>query len=131
MITILVDHDIEGRAALLWQTFVAAGWQVLTGFQLVTLREVGLPEDSPDRVVWQWAQAQRMLLMTGNRNMDGPDSLEQTIRDQSHPDALPVLTIASVDRLVEAAYRDRCAERLAELGLYLESYLGAGRLFIP
>jgi hypothetical protein len=130
MITILVDHNIEGQAALLWSTFATEGWLALTGFQLVTFVDVGLSFESSDRTVWQFAQAQQMLL-TGNRNMAGDDSLEQTIREDNHATALPVITIGNMDRLVEYPYRERCATRLAEIGLYVEDYLGVGRLFIP
>ena len=28
-------------------------------------------------------------------------------------------------------YRQQCATRLADIGLYLENYVGVGRLFIP
>lgn len=131
MITFLADHDIEGHVVRLWQTFEAMGWLALTGFQITTLQAEGLPVDSLDRVVWNWAQTHGLLIVTGNRNKDGPDSLEQTIRDQNHPLALPVLTVASVARLAKAPYREQCATRLAEIGLYLDNYRGVGRLFIP
>jgi hypothetical protein len=82
-------------------------------------------------MVWEFAQAHRLLLVTGNRNMEGEDSLEQTIRTHNHAAALPIITIGNVARLIDPAYRDRCATRLAEIGLYLEDYLGVGRLFVP
>ena len=63
--------------------------------------------------------------------MQGEDSLEQTVRLHNHPSALPVITISDVDRVMEYTYRRKCAIRLAELALYIENFLGAGRLFIP
>jgi hypothetical protein len=45
--------------------------------------------------------------------------------------ALPIITISNVERLVEAGYRERCADRLTEIVVYLNDYLGTGRLFIP
>ena len=72
-----------------------------------------------------------MLLITGNRNMKGDDSLEQTIRDQNYARALPILTIGGVERLLESEYRKRCATRLAEIVMYLDDYRGSGRLFVP
>jgi hypothetical protein len=131
MITVLVDHDIEGQAALLWSTFVADGWLEFTPLQFVTFDQIRLAHASPDRIVWELAQKQRMILLTGNRNMDGKDSLEQTIQDANTPTSLPIITIANVSRMVETAYRKRCAARLAEIGFSLEEYLGTGRLFIP
>ncbi len=72
-----------------------------------------------------------MLLLTDNRSMKEQDSLEQTIREENTPTSLPVLTIGSVDRLDERVYRERCVERLLEIGLNLDDYLGTGRIFIP
>jgi hypothetical protein len=34
-----------------------------------------------------------MILLTGNRNLKDPDSLEQTIREENTPFSLPVITI--------------------------------------
>jgi hypothetical protein len=63
--------------------------------------------------------------------MTGPDSLEQVIREENLADSLPVLTIASVTRLHEPLYRERCCLRLVEIALDLEGYRGTGRLFLP
>ena len=63
--------------------------------------------------------------------MRGEDSLTLTIREESTPSSLPVLTIGSLDRLVEREYRRRCATRLVEIVLDLDTYLGVGRIFIP
>jgi len=131
MMTVLVDHNMEGQAVLLWGTLAAEGWLELVPLQLVTFPEVGLSFESSDRVVWRFAQSQRLLLLTDNRSMKGTDSLEQTIREENTSSALPVLTIGSVGRLDEREYRERCARRLAEIVLDLEYYLGSGRVFIP
>lgn len=131
MITVLVDHNMEGQATLLWGTLATAGWLDLVPIQLLTFEEVGLPFDSSDRTVWRFVQTQRMLLLTDNRSMKGPDSLEQTLREEHTSTSLPVITIGSLDRLDEQAYRERCAARLVEIGLDLEMYAGVTRLFIP
>jgi hypothetical protein len=129
--TVLVDHNLEGQAMLLWGTLAAEGWLDLASLRLARLGELGLPMESSDRSVWRYAQAHGMLLLTGNRNMKGDDSLEQTLREENTPTSLPVLTIGTVLRLDERSYREQCAERLVEIVLDLEHYLGAGRLFIP
>jgi hypothetical protein len=87
--------------------------------------------NSSDRVVWRFAQEQQILILTNNRNERGDDSLEQTIREESTPESLPVLTIGNLDRMTEPEYRRRCAERLVEIVLDLPRYLGTGRIFIP
>ena len=128
---ILVDHDIEGLAVMLWGTLAAEGWLELVPVELVMFTDVGLSIDSNDRSVWRFAQANRMILLTNNRNMTGDDSLEQTIREENTMTSLPILTIGNVDRLDERAYRERCVSRLVDIVLDLENYLGTARIFIP
>jgi hypothetical protein len=57
MITILVDHDIEGQATTLWRELVGQGWLELVSLRLVTFEVVGLARHSSDRAVWRFAQA--------------------------------------------------------------------------
>lgn len=110
VITILVDHTIEGLAALLWSTLHAEGWADLLLLCLARFADVRLPHAGTDREVWHFAQARQMLL-TANRNMIGEDSLEQTIRRENHATALPAVTISKVARTVEATYREQCVTR--------------------
>lgn len=129
--TVLADHNIEGHADLLWSALASEGWLELMPLQLLHLRQMGLPLVSNDRVIWRFAQARQMLLLTGNRNCGGDDSLELTIQEENQPSSLPILTIGSIGRVVEATYRRRCATRLAEIVIYLPNYLGAGRIYLP
>lgn len=69
MTIILIDHNMEGDAALLWGVIVKDGWPEIVPLQIVTFAEINLPVDSDDRTVWRFAQAQQMLLLTDNRNM--------------------------------------------------------------
>jgi len=131
MLTVLVDHNIEGQAMLLWGTLTASGWLELLPLRLATLAQVGLPYDSNDREMWRFAQGKGMILLTANRRMDGEDSLEQTIREENTATSLPVLTIGNAERMIERTYRERCAIRLLEVASDLENYLGAGRIFTP
>jgi len=129
--TILVDHNLKGQALLLWGTLAAEGWLALLPLRLVTFEDVGLPMHSNDRTVWQFAQTNRMLLLTGNRSMRESHALEQTIREENTATSFPVITVASAERLDERLYRERCGSRLVEMILDLDNYLGVGRLFIP
>ena len=128
---VLLDHHLKKQGILLWATMGSQGWLKLLDIPMLTFDDVGLPVDSADRDVWRFAQKKQLILLTGNRNKDGPDSLEQTIRDENAPDSLPVVTIGITDRLEERAYREQCAERLVEIVLNIESYLGVGRIYIP
>ncbi|MFN6514953.1 MAG: ACP S-malonyltransferase [Nostoc sp. CreGUA01] len=128
---VLVDYNLKGYVVLLQGTLASEGWLNLLSIRFMMLEEVGLALDSSDRVIWQFAQANQMLLLTANRNAKGKDSLEQTIREESTTTSLPVITIGSLDRLIEREYREQCSARLAEIVLYIENYLGVSRLFIP
>ena len=131
MISVLADHNIEGQAALLWSTMMTSGWLDSDLFRLVTFSEIGLSVASTDRVVWRFVQAHGMLLLTSNRNMDGKESLEQVIREENHAAALPVLTIGSLDRMLERLYRETCADRLVEISVALDNYRDTGRIYLP
>lgn len=131
MISILADHNVEGQAILLWGTLAAEGWLNILPLQLLKFTDVGLPFDARDRDVWRFSQSRNMILLTVNRTMRGPDSLEQTIREENANQSLPVVTIGSPDRLEDRAYREACATRLVEIVLDLENHLGTGRIFIP
>lgn len=128
---ILVDHNLKGYIVLLRGTLAVDGWLDWLSIEFVTLEEAGLAVDTSDRIIWRFAQSNHMLLLTANRNAKGKDSLEQTIQEEGLLASLPVLTIASFDRLVEREYREQCCARLADIVLYLENYLGVSRLFIP
>ncbi len=131
MITILSDHDIEGHAHSIMGVLGAEGWLEAVDLRLAIFTEVGLPFDSSDREVWVFAQENGMILLTNNRNMDGVDSLEQTLRDENRPTSLPVVTVANVGRLSERNYRERCAFQLLEIALELNKHLGRSRVYIP
>lgn len=113
MMTILADRDVEGQASLLWAYLHAEGWMELVPLRVVRLADLNLPMNSNDRLVWRFAQSKGMLLLTDNRNMQGKDSLEQTIREENQPTSLPVITIGTSERVKEKAYRERCALRFA------------------
>jgi hypothetical protein len=95
VITLLVDHHLEGKARRLERVLSAGGWDEFAAMRFVSLSQVGLAIDSSDRVIWRFAQTHGMLLLTDNRNMKGIDSLEQTLREENSAEALPVITIVS------------------------------------
>lgn len=128
---VLLDHHLKKQGILLWATMGGEGWLKLLEIPMLTFRDVGLPINSSDRSVWRFAQEKHLILLTGNRNSEGEDSLEQTIRNENTPSSLPVVTIGMVSRMEERAYREQCAERPVEIVLNIENYLGIGRIYIP
>ena len=127
----LIDHNIEGQSLILFGSITSEGWLETLPSRFISFDEVELPITSSDRVVWRFAQENQMILLTANRSMKGEDSLEQVIREECLPTSLPVVTFANVARIIEREYREECVDRLIEIALYLENYLGVSRLFIP
>ncbi len=127
----LIDNNIEGYARILLGSMASQGWLELISLNFITFKEINLSIFSNDRVVWQVAQTNRMILLTANRNMEGEDSLEKVLREENALDSLPVVTIGNVERLDEPDYRNRCVERLLEIVLDIENVRGVGRLYIP
>lgn len=116
---------------MLWAILENDGWLELMDIPFVTFADVGIPLDAPDRQIWRFAQDNQIILLTANRNNKGTDSLAQTIREENTPTSLPVLTIGSLDRMEESIYRNQCVERIVDVIMSIEDYLGAGRVFIP
>ena len=128
----LVDHNLRGHAVLLSGSILSGGWLDWVFIRFITFDEMGLPINSDDRVVWQLAQSNQMILLTANRSMKGENSLEQVMREEITSTSLPVITIGDADRLLnDSQYRQRCAIRLVEIVLDINTYMGVSRLFIP
>lgn len=128
----LIDHNLRGHAVVLLGCLTASGWLGLVSIRFVLFEEIRLSIESDDRVVWRFAQANQMILLTANRSMQGKDSLEQVMREENTSISLPVVTIGNIDRLlVEPDYRERCINRLVDIVVDIEAYRGARRIFIP
>jgi hypothetical protein len=132
---ILVDANIEGQCARIWQRLQSDAWRELTTALDVTFRTfcvVGLDPASPDDRVWHFCQDHGHYLLTNNRNEDTEDSLEATIRRDGASSSLPIFTIASADRVYRSpTILDRVVEKLLDYILYADSIRGAGRLYLP
>jgi hypothetical protein len=106
-------------------------WTTL-GVTLLYFRDVGLTPESSDRAIWHKCQSEQLLLITNNRNQDGPDSLEATIRELSGPDSLPVFTISDLNMFrANRAYIGRVSEKLYEYLIDIDGLRGTGRLYLP
>ncbi|WP_245939980.1 DUF5615 family PIN-like protein [Stenomitos frigidus] len=73
----LIDHNLGGHAEILLGSIASQGWLELLSIRFVTFKEMNLAIDSRDRIVWQLAQANQMILLTANRSMKGEDSLNK------------------------------------------------------
>lgn len=128
----LVDHNLEGHALLLSGNIARLGWLDLLPIRFITFEEIELSVTSDDRIVWRFAQANQMILLTANRSMKGKNSLEQVMREENTSTSLPVVTIGDANRvLTDPDYRNRCVDRLIEIIFDVDDYRGSSRLFIP
>jgi hypothetical protein len=132
---ILADANCEGHLALLVRLF-QEGWRhdVWEILHLTprSLSDLGLQPDASGRDVWEACQREQVILLTANRNDDGPESLEATIQQHNAPASLPVFTLANDQRgLRDRLYAEAVADRLLELLFDIDSYRGAGRLYLP
>lgn len=117
----LVDYNLDGYAPIFIAILTKRGWLELLSIDFVTFREIGLSMNSSDRIVWDYAQLNQMLILTANRNMKGEESMEQIIREQNTVTSFPVITIGDLQRLDEFDYRERCVERLLEIVIDIEN----------
>ncbi len=132
---IMSDNDVTGHFRRLAEICQSPDWIDLwegLGCEVCTFADVGLSPDAKDAEVWRVCQARDVVLITGNRNAEGRDSLEATIRSQNSSQCLPVLTLADSDRVLQDRHHaEAVVERLMEILMDVESLRGAGRLYPP
>jgi hypothetical protein len=132
---IVSDADIQGQARVLTRILLGEAWRDVwqsLNLTLLTFRDVGLTRDASDALVWEICQLNQAIQLTGNRNSDGPDSLEVTLRLRNTPSSLPVFTIAAAGRVMKnRAYAEDVAVRLLEYLLDIDNLRGTGCLFLP
>jgi hypothetical protein len=135
MTGILADNDVEGYVGVLVTIWRSDTWRDLwddLGFLVASLDALALSRESSDAVIWRTCQREMLVLITANRNKDGPDSLEATIQNENPPDSLPVITLANPQRIMrDRLYAETVAERLLEKLVAIDDFHGAGRVYVP
>ena len=132
---ILADANALGHVTALAQQMRSGEWAefwIALGLELKHFEDVGLSVDSTDLEIWKTCQAEELVLVTDNRNLDSPDSLEATIRDHNLPDSLPVFTISDLNAFrTSRAYANKVLEDFYDYLLRIDEVRGAGRLYLP
>jgi len=132
---ILADINVGAQVRALLSIWTSDTWREFwhaLGLATETFPNLGLPYDAPDLVIWTTCQREGLVLITGNRNDDGPDSLEAAIRDENSPESLPVFTIADTNRVLgDREYAQRVAERLIDYLMRIDEVRGVGRIYVP
>jgi hypothetical protein len=133
--TILLDEQMTGYDGYLRSIAESDAWQSVTqllGVRFLTFPEVRLTAGALDRHVWQFCQSERFYLLTDNRNRDGADSLEETIRQSNTPASLPVFTVSDRERLANVrSYAERVIEALLDKLIDADNLMGTGRIYLP
>lgn len=132
---IMADHDVEGHLDVLLRIWTSPPWNELwqqLACDVESFQRLGIAPVTPDAELWRFCQQEGIVLVTGNRNAEGEDSLEATIQSNRTDDGLPVLTIANPPRVFrDPTYAERIAETILEYLLYLDGVRGTGRLYVP
>jgi hypothetical protein len=132
---ILADINVGKHRRAILRTWTSDAWRDFwepLGLQFYSLASLGLLYRSPDSLSWRTCQREQLVLLTANRNQDGPDSLETTIRNENQPDSLPVVTIANARRVLrDRDHAERVAERILDVLMRIDELRGMGRLYVP
>ena len=135
MLGIMADNDVQGQFQYLLRLIRTGTWSKLwLDLQIAETKfeTLGLSRETPDMEVWKTCQQHEVILFTGNRNRESPDSLEAAIRTLNQPDSLPVITLSDPKRLGhDRDYAEKVIDKLMSYLVYLENHLGAGRLYVP
>jgi hypothetical protein len=132
---ILADANCVGHLAVLLR-FFGQGWRqevwAFLSLAQFSFADVGLRLNASDREVWTVCQSEQIVLITANRNDEGPDSLEATIAQENTAQSLPVFTLSNDQRVLrDRLYAERVADRLLEVLFDIDSYRGVGRIYLP
>jgi hypothetical protein len=132
---ILADINVGKQLRSVLMIWTSETWREIwdaLGLRVFSFARLGLSHRSPDSLIWRTCQREQLVLITANRNEEGPDSLEATIRNENQPDSLPVVTIANARRVLsDRAYAERVAESLLDYLMRIDEYRGTGRLYVP
>ena len=132
---ILADHNADGHLEVLLRTLLSDDWLEMWNeldVPVLTFAELDLSPDVDDLTLWRHCQRDQVVLITNNRNAEGPGSLEHVIRTETTLDCLPVFTLANAERIrTDKSYAEHTAVRLLEYLLDIKNYRGTARIYVP
>lgn len=134
---LLADVNVQGHLPYLVRLINEIGvLDLLTdiGITFETFPDRGLQPHMKDRELWNYCQANQLVLFTDNRNHEDENSLNATIQDSWQEGQLPVLTLANKGRFENSAeYATRVANDVANLlfSMFHENVRNQLRIFVP
>lgn len=114
---LLADVNVQGH--LPYVRLLLLRLDLLSLLEKLELRLVNFPDlklarDLSDRSLWEYCQQHGWVLLTENRNHDGPDSLYATLSDSWKSGSLPVVTLANKGRFEnDGVYAEFVADQIA------------------
>jgi hypothetical protein len=134
----VADINFQGQFDRLMYIIKSVEWfEIWSDYDLevVTFVSLAMHPETRDRFVWERCQREGLVLVTGNRNDDGPDSLEATLRTAG-AETLPVITIGNARRVLEDERYARhvvadLMDFVDDMARRPETVLGIGRLYLP
>jgi len=118
MISVLLDHNIRGYFDLLKGTLSNEESEARDVVQFILFSDVDLPDDSSDRMIWNFVQEKQILLLINNRNRKGVDSLQEAVETDISFESLGVRKMLA--QALAGTQRERALQRpfpLAGAGL--------------
>lgn len=135
MRAIMADNDLVGHVGEIVRVLLSDEWREIwlsLHLEVRTFADLSLRTDASDADVWDVCQKEQVILITGNRNKKGPDSLQATIQIHNTSNSLPVFTIADPNRVLRSrTYLDEVVVSLLDYLLFIDNVRGAGRLWLP
>ena len=99
---ILADHNADGHLEVLLRRLLSDDWREMWNeldVPVLTFAQLGLPPDADDATLWRTCQREHVILITNNRNAEGPESLQHVIHTETTSVCLPVFTLANAERI--------------------------------
>jgi hypothetical protein len=135
MRAIMADNDIQGQMNALAQVLFSDAWRdfwVSLNLEVRTFADLFLETNVHDAALWHVCQKEQIVLITGNRNKESPDSPEATILAWNTPTSLPVFTVADPKQILSSRdYANRVVEKMLQYLLEIDNVRGTGRLRLP
>ena len=136
MILAMSDHDITGLVGQMFAFLNAdESWSQMlrdADVRLLRFADVGLDTDAADEDVRSICVQEDIVLITGNRNQESETSLNATLRRELDATAVPVLTVADVQRFSrDSTYREDASITALQYLTEIDRHRGAGRLRLP
>ena len=132
---ILADINVGRQRRAILAIWATETWRDLwnaLGLSVLSFPTLGLSYNASDALIWTTCQREELVLITGNRNKRGSDSLEAVIQRENRGDSLPVITIANSGRVLsDRLYAEQVAERLLDYLMRIDDFRGAGRIYVP